>query len=328
MVILTACVLIGIISLYIAYRRKLQEFKIRMDKESQIFESSIGPVQFTVRGSGIPVLVLHGRGGGYDQAASIMPYLNDIAGVCPSGFGYLRTVVPKDASITNYADTCISLLDHLGIKKFGIIALSAGGPTALHIALKQPSRCFGICMLSTIVQQYSSLPASQKPSFQMCTLSGFPYWLLSHIFGDLLIAASMNAKEMNLLRKDNQALTICRQFVGGFPISLRARAILSEAENILKFDPIRFENIKCPVFVVHGDADTIVPFAHAQLLSNKLPSVEFMTIPGGSHFSMLVHNNEVFKRVNDFLSINYNSSLQKETVANEIAKQSGSEDSL
>jgi pimeloyl-ACP methyl ester carboxylesterase len=280
-----------------------------MNEESQTFESSVGPVQFTVKGDGIPVLILHGRAGGYDQGASIMPFLKGIRGICPSGFGYLKTVMPENASITNYADICISLLDHLGIEKFGIIALSAGGPTALHIASKQQNRCIGICMLSAVTQKYSSLPAAQKPSFQMCTLSGFPYWVISNIFIDILISSSMSKREMELLRKDKPALSICRQFVGGFPISLRARAILAEADNIANLDPIPFDKIKCPAFVVHGDADTIVPIAHARLLLDSLSSVDLMTIPGGSHFSMLSHNKDVFKKVNEFMSVAYNNSL-------------------
>lgn len=51
----------------------------------------------------------------------------------------------------------------------------------------------------------------------------------------------------------------------------------------------RFDNlalaprVRCPVLVVHGDADTIVPDRFGRELANALPQAEFVPVPGCGH---------------------------------------------
>jgi pimeloyl-ACP methyl ester carboxylesterase len=301
-IIILSVILVIIVSLYFVYRKKVDEFNLKMNNETQIFDSSLGPIQFASKGEGIPVLILHGRLGGYDQGTSIIPFLSGIRGICPSSFGYLKTVLPEHPSFTDYADACIQLLNHLGIDKFGIIAISAGGPAALHIAQKEPDRCFGICMLSGMTQKLPALPDSQKRSFKAGAKSGFPYWLLSPLFADLLITASgVKKTEMKLLREDNLALSICRQSVKGFPICYRCHGVLSETEISSTMEPIPVQTIKSPALIIHGDADIIVPFTQAKRLSSSLSTAELMTIPGGSHFCAFSHRKEVFVKLINLL---------------------------
>lgn len=289
---------------YILYRKELHNFNIEMSKESQIFESPMGPIQYAIKGDGLPVLIIHGALGGYDQSASIMPFLEGIRGICPSFYGYLKSGTPKDPSITNFAESCIALINHLRIDHFGIIALSAGGPAALHIALKEPRRCLGICMLSTVTKKFAGLPKSQKISFQANKRTSFPYWLISSVCANILIKATgMKNSDMKTLLEDKLALVTCHRFIKGFPIAYRSEATLRHMDELNLLDPIPVENITCPLIIVHGEFDKVVPFEHAKWLSETTPCAELITISGGGHFVMFSHRKEIFEKVNRFFKI-------------------------
>jgi pimeloyl-ACP methyl ester carboxylesterase len=43
-------------------------------------------------------------------------------------------------------------------------------------------------------------------------------------------------------------------------------------------------NLKCQTIVVHGEKDTIVDAADAELLATQIPNALFKSIPGVGHF--------------------------------------------
>jgi len=74
------------------------------------------------------------------------------------------------------------------------------------------------------------------------------------------------------------------------PISSAIRVVSTKLAAIPALD--MFENIKkihkiqCPIFIIHGDSDEVVPYWHGQELSTKVqPSNlwKFLTLPGAGH---------------------------------------------
>jgi len=65
-----------------------------------------GPIEYAVQGHGIPVLAVHGAGGGYDQGLLVAgnAFGEGYQVIAPSRFGYLRTPVPPDVSPAAQAD--------------------------------------------------------------------------------------------------------------------------------------------------------------------------------------------------------------------------------
>jgi pimeloyl-ACP methyl ester carboxylesterase len=45
----------------------------------------------------------------------------------------------------------------------------------------------------------------------------------------------------------------------------------------------RLHEIACPVMIVHGDQDIIVPPANAALIKGRIPQAELFMIPGAGH---------------------------------------------
>ena len=82
-----------------------------------IVETVLGKIEYADVGDGMPLLSIHGAGGGYDQGLLIAEALfgDGFRVIAPSRFGYLRTPVPRDASPAAQADADAALLDVLGL---------------------------------------------------------------------------------------------------------------------------------------------------------------------------------------------------------------------
>ena len=57
--------------LYAWFRHDIRQAEARIARGSLIAETPCGPIEYADRGRGIPVLSIHGSGGGYDQGLVI-----------------------------------------------------------------------------------------------------------------------------------------------------------------------------------------------------------------------------------------------------------------
>ena len=113
---------------YRRYRRDLTAAKARVSSGSKLANTPSGLIEYADVGTGTPVFVIHGAGGGFDQGLEFARPLID-AGfrvIAPSRFGYLRTPLPKDASPMAQADAHAGLLDALQLEKVAVVASGRG----------------------------------------------------------------------------------------------------------------------------------------------------------------------------------------------------------
>ena len=90
-------------------------------------------MEYAVAGSGPPLLMIHGTGGGFDQGLLFTEKLaaHGVRVIAPSRFGYLRSSFPADHSSEAQADAFVALLDHLKLERVVVAGGSAGfGPLA------------------------------------------------------------------------------------------------------------------------------------------------------------------------------------------------------
>ena len=107
------------------YHRDISIAKDRILEGSQVVKTAQGFIEFSTYGDGIPVLFIHGAGGGYDMGNFCIRRIGgDFFWICPSRFGYLRTPIPPDSSFESQADAYAALLDTLHIEKAAVIGLS------------------------------------------------------------------------------------------------------------------------------------------------------------------------------------------------------------
>lgn len=63
----------------------------------------------------------------------------------------------------------------------------------------------------------------------------------------------------------------------------------------------RLDEIDCPALVLHGTADSVVPFENGRLLAEKLSDPRFEPIQGGSHLFFVERADEVNDHLTGFL---------------------------
>jgi len=83
--------------------------------------------------------------------------------IAMSRFGYLPTPRPADASPEAQADAHICLLDALGIGKAAVRGVSAGGPSAMQTAIRDPGRVSALVLVVPIAYKPGTVADSAPP---------------------------------------------------------------------------------------------------------------------------------------------------------------------
>ena len=93
MLLLGAVVAIGAASalIFLAYKSELSRMRADASRGGRIANTTAGPIEYAEKGTGIPLLSIHGAGGGYDQGLANVAELvgDDFRVIAPSRFGYL-----------------------------------------------------------------------------------------------------------------------------------------------------------------------------------------------------------------------------------------------
>jgi hypothetical protein len=85
---------------YLAFRADMRAARARLLAGSRVLSTACGPIEVAEVGDGLPVLVVHGTGGGYDQGLNLARGLvgEGFRRIAVSRFSYLRTPMPLDCT--------------------------------------------------------------------------------------------------------------------------------------------------------------------------------------------------------------------------------------
>jgi len=269
-----------------------------------------GPVEYAEYGDGPAVLALHGAMGGRDQSLVLA---RTIAGgghrfVGISRPGYLGTPLAAARSPEEQADLYAAVLDALGIRDAAVMAVSGGGPSAIHFALRHRARCRGLVLVSTCSGKVETrLPLA----FQVLRLAARWPWLAAAMerkAGRDPEAALRRSIPDPALRertlRDPGAGPLLRELLASTSdrMALRLPGTLNDVA-VTRARTYPLERIAVPVLVVHGTKDSAVPFAqHGKVLSERIPGAELVALEGGEHVAIFTHRDEARARVVRFLS--------------------------
>lgn len=240
-----------------------------------------GPLQTRVRAEETPVvLVVHGTPGGYDQARVLSAglQLQAFRVVSVSRPGYLRTPLTSGRTPEAQADLYAEVLDALGASDAIVIAVSGGGPAAIQFALRHPQRCARLVLLEALVatfteqQMYAALPPTARVG------KWFGEKMSQHdgvIAAYLLVAPATDATRAVI---SSSARFDLRR--AGY------RADMALFEDVPDYP---FEQITAPTLVIHGTADTDVPFAQAEMATARIPNARLVRVEGADHLTLWRH---------------------------------------
>ena len=269
---------------------------------SVLLQTRCGAIEYQEAGTGVPLLAVHGSGGGHDQGMAFAGALaqQGIRVIAMSRFGYLRTPMPADASAAAQADAHVCLLDALGITKAAVMGGSAGAPSALQMALRHPHRVSALVLLVPLAYKPPTEADSAPPMpvwverlMMRMIGSDFLFWAALHISRDTVIKLVL-ATPPGLLTTatPKERARINRMLDHILPVSARAAGLISDTAVGKHLTPSALQAVRAPTLLISARDDRYGTYATAQYTASQIAGAKFMGFDQGGH-TWVGHDDEV-----------------------------------
>ncbi len=269
----------------------------------------LGLVEYCEYGEGPVVLAAHGAMGGYDQSWLLTQTIGT-AGyryICVSRPGYLGTPLKPNAHPDRQADLCAALLDALQIERAVFMAVSGGGYSALHFALRHPARCNGLVLVSTCGDVMDTpIPLSFRLTKWMMYVPAVACRLSQKLTADLDLAASRSITDSDLRRRtladpETGALFTALLVSTWDHVERRMRGTENDIR-VTRRTSYPLEQICTPALIIHGKRDPMAPYEpHARLLHSRIANSRLVTVEEGEHAAIFTHREYIQPQVCQFL---------------------------
>jgi pimeloyl-ACP methyl ester carboxylesterase len=270
---------------------------------AELVETALGPVEVGRRGTGEPVLFVHGTPGGSDSSLVMGRFLAE-AGfdvIAPSRPGYLGTPLAGRESIDDQADLHAALLDALGHERAGVVTWSGGGPSSYRLAVRHPERVSALVAFAAVSQAWE--PGHEGVAERLMLKTSAGNWLLramaahtpkSTVSATLKTEGDLTREELKALAEEAMAdeaqrdvvLTMA-EMVGDY--EHRRAGIENDEANYAAIETLELERITVPTLIVVGSADGDVSPAHSEHAARTIPGAEQLVMDRGTHLCLFVH---------------------------------------
>jgi pimeloyl-ACP methyl ester carboxylesterase len=182
----------------------------------------------------------------------------------------------------------VAVLDGLAVSAVHVAGGSLGGAVARAMALRQPQRVRSLTLVSSTplapgdprdptlpppTEEFLAFAKAERPE---------PDWSDRRAYVDNYVLWDRQCASP---RYFDEAAS--REYAGR--VFDRTRDIHAASVNHGLADPgntsvrARHAEIGCPVLVIHGTEDPILPFRHGEVLAEELPSARLLPLPGVGH---------------------------------------------
>jgi pimeloyl-ACP methyl ester carboxylesterase len=304
--IIAAVAVLSVAAVVLAYQMEIRPIRARILAGSSIAETAAGKIEYAVAGTGPPLLSIHGAGGGYDQGLLIA---HDLFGdrfrvIAPSRFGYLRTPVPDDTSPAAQADAAAALLDVLGVDRAVVVGASAGAPSAMQLAIRQPARVAALILM--VPRGYAAGhtveldPTPQNRAlFKVIEVGAdFTFWSILHVAPSMVVR--LIGVPPNVLEKANteERQATARTINSLLPVSMRVGGI--GVDSSARIEPWPLERIAAPTLILTSSDDLFRTQPAAEYAAAHIPGAKLVVYPTGGHL-LIGHSADVRRTVDEFL---------------------------
>lgn len=239
-------------------------------------------------GKGAPLLFLHALGScATDWIYQTLDFVESFDVITPDLPGHGESHCPLDAlTIQNSSDAIAAMLESLHIRHAHIVGLSYGSFVALQLALDHPEKVASLTLASS-----------------SCCVKDVGAWLIAlrAIAIDLFPMPLIGAFIANLSfpKKEQRAFyEIAATHIGSMQKAVYKK-LFSE---IAAFDvQDKISKIACPVLIVAGGKDRILPLAHAQKLKTLIPNAQLAIIQEAGHVIPIDNQKEFNDLLKNFI---------------------------
>jgi pimeloyl-ACP methyl ester carboxylesterase/predicted glycosyltransferase len=241
-------------------------------------------IGYEVFGAGEPAILLltswaivHAR-----QWKAQVPYLaRRFRVITVEGRGNGRADRPQAAEAyldREYVDDAVAVLDATGVDRTVIVGLSMGGRHALQLAAWYPERAAGVVAFGAALPW--PIPpdfAEPKDSYEGWGKANLHYWLADYCgWVEFFMSQVFTEPHSTKQREDGVA----------WGLETTAETLLLTGPGVAEPDVDAAEaicqQVRCPVVIVHGDQDGVVPYETGVALA-RWTGGQMVTIRGGGH---------------------------------------------
>ena len=280
---LAAGVAIPAFGMSLRYRRDLNAARARLAAvDRHVISTRWGAVEYAERGSGAPVLVVHGIFQNCVGGLFSVRDFSDRRFIAPSRFGYLGSSMPLDATPAHQADALAALLDALGIDQIDVIGESAGATSALQLALRHPER---VKHLAVLVGNLPGSPtAIVQPSWTKRVNRQFVMWALRALAPSTM--ARLVAAVPKGFAMSSDDVRYVNEFIDSlFPMSPEGYNFDLFVSNADVTD-YNLEAISVPTLIAHTKDDQLASHEASQRAAERIPGARFVSLESGGHLML------------------------------------------
>jgi pimeloyl-ACP methyl ester carboxylesterase len=283
-VALGASVAIPAIRLLLHYRRDMNAARARLAAvQRHVISTRWGAVEYAERGTGDPVLIVHGI---FHTCVGGLLSVRDLCAnrrvIAPSRFGYLGSSMPPNPTPAAQADAFDALLDALGIAQIDVLALSAGATSALQLALRHPEKVKHLAVL------VGNLPGSPTAVVQPLSVKlsnrQLPMWALK-TFAPSTMARLVSAVPKGFVMTAEDARFVSEFIDSLFPIMPEGYNFDASISNADVSD-YSLEAISVPTLIVHTKDDQLASHEASKRAAARIPGARFISLESGGHLML------------------------------------------
>jgi 3-oxoadipate enol-lactonase len=256
-------------------------------------------INYETYGEGDPLLLIMGFGASGMAWLPILPMLPGFKCIYFDNRGTGTSDAPADGyTIPQMADDASNLLSALGIAIAKVFGVSMGGMIAQELALRHPDQVERVVLGCTTPGGEKAVRPPDERIEQL--IQGMDLAQSDNVDAALDVMLPLLFPEDFIANHPE-----VRQFMSaGLKMAPPPnRAVLERTRTgALDFDAYaRLGQIKCPVLIVHGDQDVLVPLENANLIKRQIPQAELFVVPGAGHSFSAVDPVGVHQRITQWL---------------------------
>jgi pimeloyl-ACP methyl ester carboxylesterase len=265
-----------------------------------LFETVAGTrVRYVRRGSGPPVLLIHGFASSLYTWKDVLPVLaasHDVVALDMPAHG--ESDVPGEMRAALFPQVAVGLMDRLGLERASLVGNSLGGAVAVAVAAHHPTRVDRLVLIDAAGYNFAQQDRPWILRLAGATRGGT-------VLERLPVQRRLATTALRQVVHDDRLVTADRvdEYVTPLerPGVIRALGALLASGGDLGFPGI-VGSVRAPTLVVWGREDRWIPVEHAERFAAALPGSRVEVIDGCGHMPQEERPEDVARLVAAFLA--------------------------